>query len=64
MYLYDRDTAWFEHVPCPEVLAADPEAARPAFSADAADVEWLLPGAELPVVVPNPLQSASMGVSE
>jgi hypothetical protein len=58
IYFYDRDTAWFQHTACPDALAADPEAARPAFSADGAQVEWFLPGAETPVVVPNPLAGA------
>jgi hypothetical protein len=64
VYLYDRDTAWFERVPCPAALAADPEAARPAFSADAAQVEWFLPGGDVSMVTPNPLWSGSMGVGE
>jgi Tol biopolymer transport system component len=61
VFLYDRDTAWFERVPCPAALAADPEAARPAFSADGAQVEWFLPGGEAPVVTPYSLLSGSMG---
>ena len=58
IYFYDRDTAWFQRTACPDALAADPEAARPAFSADGAQVEWFLPGGETPVVVPNPLAGA------
>jgi YD repeat-containing protein len=55
VHVYDRDTAWYQRTPCPDALAADPERARPYFSADAAEVLWYLPGAEVPVVVPNPL---------
>jgi hypothetical protein len=60
VYLYDRDTAWFERVPCPAALAADPEAAGPAFSMDGAQVEWFLPGGDVAVVTPNPLWSGSV----
>jgi hypothetical protein len=55
VYLYDRDTGWFERTACPAALAADPESARPAFSADGTQLEWLLPGIADPVVMPNPL---------
>jgi hypothetical protein len=64
VYLYDRDTGWFERAACPEALAADPESARSAFSADGAQVEWLVPGIDEPVVVPNPLQGAAMRAGE
>jgi Tol biopolymer transport system component len=64
IYFYDRDTGGFESAPCPDVLAADPEAARPAFSADGAQVEWFLPGAETPTVVPNPLAGAATGAEK
>jgi len=55
VHVYDRDTAWYRRTPCPDTLAADAESARPYFSADGAEVQWYLPGAELPVLVPNAL---------
>jgi hypothetical protein len=64
VYFYDRDTGAFERADCPELLAADPEAARPAFSADGAQVEWFLPGLDTPVVVPNPLAGAATEAGE
>jgi alpha-tubulin suppressor-like RCC1 family protein len=64
IYFYDRDTGWFERTPCPDAVAADPEAARPAFSADGAQVEWFLPGADNPAVVPNPLVGAATGAEK
>jgi Tol biopolymer transport system component len=55
VHVYDRDTAWYRRTSCPDALAAESESTRPYFSADGAEVQWYLPGAELPVVVPNEL---------
>jgi hypothetical protein len=57
VHVYDRDTAAYQRTPCPEPLAADPEQARPAFSADGRWVQWLLPDVETPVSVPNTLRA-------
>jgi YD repeat-containing protein len=55
VHLYDRDSGRYRREPCPAELAAGPETARPYFSADGAQVEWYLPGAFDPVVMPNSL---------
>jgi YD repeat-containing protein len=64
VYFYDRDTGGFERAACPEALAANPEAARPTFSTDGTQVEWFLPGADNPVVVPNPLAGVATGAEK
>ena len=61
VHLYDRDSGRYRREPCPEALAAGPETARPYFSADGTQVEWYLPGAVGPVVVPNPLLAVPEG---
>jgi hypothetical protein len=61
VHLYDRDSGDFRRVACPDAVAADPETARPYFSADGTQVEWYLPGAVDPVVVPNPLLAVPEG---
>ena len=61
VHLYDRDSGRYRREPCPEALAAGPETARPYFSADGTQVEWYLPGAVDPVVVPNPLLAVPEG---
>lgn len=55
VHLYDRDRRRFQRQPCPAELAAASEAAWPHFSADSAEVEWLLPGGDAAVIVPNAL---------
>ncbi|MBK1723023.1 hypothetical protein CKO23_12285 [Thiocystis violacea] len=55
VHVYDRDQAQYQRTPCPEALADNAESARPYFSPDAAELNWYLPGVDLPVVVPNPL---------
>lgn len=57
VHFYDRETARYERLTCPDALAADPEAARPSFSADGSQVSWFLFGVDEAVVVPNPLQA-------
>lgn len=46
IHFLDRDTGRFQRQPCPMPLAAAAEEARPAFSADGAEVEWYLPVVE------------------
>jgi hypothetical protein len=53
---YDRDTGWFEHAPCPPAVAADPDAARPMFNAEATRVDWVLPDWGASTGVLNPLR--------
>jgi hypothetical protein len=53
---YDRDTRWFEHAPCPPAVAADPDAARPMFNAEATRVDWVLPDWGASTGVLNPLR--------
>ena len=55
MHFYDRDTARYQRLTCPDALAVDPDTARPYFSADGSQVNWFLLGVEDPVAVPNPL---------
>ncbi len=55
VHLYDRDTGDFRRVACPDAVAADPEAARPAFAAEGARLEWFLRAPDAPSVIPNPL---------
>ena len=55
VHFYDRDTARYQRLTCPDALAVDPDTARPYFSADGSQVNWFLLGVEDPVAVPNPL---------
>jgi len=64
VHVYDRDTDRYLSTPCPDALAAEPEAARPYFSGNGMQVEWLLPDVDSPVVVPNPLHAAPASVVE
>ena len=55
VHFFDRDTARYQQLTCPEALASAPEAARPSFSADGTQLIWFFFGVEETVVVPNPL---------
>lgn len=63
LHFYDRETARYQRLSCPDALTNDPESARPYFSTDGAQVNWLLFGVEEPVVVPNPLQTLPTGTA-
>jgi hypothetical protein len=63
VHFYDRDSRRYQRQPCPAILAAASEAARPFFNADGAWVEWNLPGADAPVIIANPLLEVPLGTS-
>ena len=55
VHLIDRDTQVYHLQACPEVLAKAAEHARPAFSAQADQLHWYLPGRAEPITLSNPL---------
>ena len=64
VHVYDRDTARYRRTDCPAALVDKAETARPQFSADGTQIQWLLSGTGGTVVLPNPLQSAPPAAAE
>jgi hypothetical protein len=64
VHFYDRDRQRDQREPCPLGISAESETARPSFSADAAQLEWLRGIEQEPVVVPNPLHLVPLGTGQ
>jgi Tol biopolymer transport system component len=63
VHLLDRDTGNYQIQACPTDLQASTKDTRPRFRTDGGQIEWHVPGADSPVVIPNTLQSGDSRTS-